>query len=183
MAGHLIQHNYDGSMSPLFDEGPSIEVLQQVWPRLQQWLAWRERSSAELFRFLGDRLQLAASEVEQVGNHVLESGLIDDERFANGRIAWRRSKGKGPWWIRQDLRQAGIQRELAESLLNAVDDTEWLAGAMPRARQKYQQLQARETDEQTRQNKLRQFLQARGFDPGTIKAVYDKLCAEAREQD
>lgn len=74
----------------------------------------RERSTAELTRWLGER-GYSAAEVEASISELLELGALDDERFARVFSEDKRAlQGWGPERIAEALAARGISRELID---------------------------------------------------------------------
>lgn len=85
-------------------------------------LARREHSRRELERKLGQRFRgrpLEPSELEQALDGLAADGLQSDERCAESLIHARISRGQGPLKIRAGLREAGLEGEAVELLLEA----------------------------------------------------------------
>jgi regulatory protein len=90
-------------------------------------LARREHTEAEL------KAKLAAKGYDpmMIGEAVAElraHGLQSDDRFAANYIASQAGRGKGPVFMLAELRKRGIERELAESAIEAFG-ANWMAAA------------------------------------------------------
>jgi regulatory protein len=82
-------------------------------------LGQKERGERELAEWLGER-GAAAEDVEAVIGSLIESGVLDDARFAAAFAADKRQlKGWGPERIRYGLERRGIAAEHVESALAA----------------------------------------------------------------
>ena len=62
-----------------------------------------------------------------------EAGYINDEDFAAQWAAARTAKGMGIRRIRMELRQKGVDQAQIDQTLTAVDEDEWLSGALKAA--------------------------------------------------
>ncbi|MDZ7826730.1 MAG: regulatory protein RecX [Gammaproteobacteria bacterium] len=90
-------------------------------------LARREHSRRELERKLGKRFRdrpLEPAGLEQVLDRLAADGLQSDARCAESLIHARISRGQGPLKIRAGLREAGLEGETFELLLEA-ESGEW----------------------------------------------------------
>jgi SOS response regulatory protein OraA/RecX len=50
------------------------------------------------------------------------TGLVDDHRFAGGRAAALADRGAGDALIRHDLSEAGVEKEVVDAALDALDN-------------------------------------------------------------
>jgi regulatory protein len=89
-------------------------------------LARRSHSSLEVERALARTVDLEVA--RGVVAELEAASLLDDGRYAQELVAYRLKKGWGPHRIRFDLEQAGVDRDLARELVDAIDD-ESLANA------------------------------------------------------
>lgn len=87
-------------------------------------LARREHSKKELITKLSRKF----SDVEKIKVEIeslAKLGLQSDERFVENFIRAKKSQGKGPSFIRQDLRQRGVSEYLIASYVYDNDD-DWM---------------------------------------------------------
>jgi regulatory protein len=92
--------------------------------RATRLLAMREHSAVELAQKLtrgGVPPALARQAVEALAARNLQS----DARFAEGFVRTRVARGYGPLWLRQALRERGVDNALAQALLE--QPTAWWA--------------------------------------------------------
>ncbi|MBI1775037.1 MAG: RecX family transcriptional regulator [Proteobacteria bacterium] len=122
---------------------------QATKERLERWaLSYLERyaaSAAGVRRVLMRRVERSASAhgtdrsegavfVDALVKRFLDSGLIDDRSFAEGRVATLRRRGASSNRIRQTLAAKGVAREvIAATLADAAGD---LAAAIQLARRR-----------------------------------------------
>lgn len=95
-------------------------------------LASRARTEKEIV----DALQKNAypeTTIARVMARLHEAGYINDEDFAAQWAAARTSKGMGIRRIRMELRQKGVDQAQIDQTLTAVDEDEWLSGALKAA--------------------------------------------------
>jgi regulatory protein len=86
-------------------------------------LARREFSRRDLVRRLGRRFRdVEAARLEAVVEALADEGLQSDVRCAESLIRIRAEKGHGPLRIRSDLREAGLEGEAVDLLLEAEED-------------------------------------------------------------
>jgi len=112
----------------------ALERRQAVDTALQQalrYLAFRPRSADEVARYLA-RKEVPAEIAEQVLARLREAGYVDDQQFAalwvDSRVSFR---PRARWALRSELRDKGIDAEIAEEAVSAVDEE---VGAMQVAR-------------------------------------------------
>jgi regulatory protein len=138
-----------------------------------RYLGSRPRSEREI------RDRLARHEFDvQVVDRVLERlrrlRLVDDAAFAAYWVEQRAThRPRGARLLKQELRQKGVGQDVLTDALPAEDDQE---GAYRAARRKATSLRA--FDERTFKQRLSAFLQRRGYDYETTKAVVGRLWAE-----
>lgn len=96
-------------------------MSDEAFERALEALARREHTSGEMTEWLAERgFELAA--VDTAVSRLIESGAIDDERFAAAFAADKRElRGWGPDRIREALAARGVERALIDAAL-AVDD-------------------------------------------------------------
>src|SRR4029077_14436536 len=96
------------------------------------------------------------------------SGLLNDARFTENYIRWRRGKGFGPVRISLELQARGISDEVIAEQLKITDNA-WFADAR-KLWQKHFKNQ-RNSDFATRAKQIR-FLQYRGFTQEQINSIF-----------
>lgn len=89
-------------------------------------LARREHSRAELLEKLQHRFPESEPLFAEVLDQLTADGLLDDERFCEAYVRYRRSRGVGPLLIRQELRQKGVEAPTLQAALDPSAE-EWLA--------------------------------------------------------
>jgi regulatory protein len=106
---------------PLFKNEVEIEEINEeifrlLKDRLLYFLTLRDRSQKEIERYL-QRLHLE-SFYPKARKWLIKLNLLDDRKFSQKLIAWRKEAGFGPYYIKQQLWQKGINSELVEIILN-----------------------------------------------------------------
>jgi regulatory protein len=134
-------------------------VAAEALERALEALARHERTCAELTAWLGER-RFAAAEIEAAVGHLIEVGMLDDERFA-ARFAEdkRELRGWGPERIREALAARGLEGGLIDAAL-AVDGQ---ASQLERAIELLERRGEPPLDERSRARALA-YLARRGYD-------------------
>lgn len=128
------------------------------------FLAMREHSAAELRQKLQKKFEvpdLIAAAVEDLTLRNLQS----DERFTEAFIKMRIRQGKGPIRILYELKEKGIEKNLAVSLTNP-DDRAWIDLAKEVCERRFNQLAPLSQKEKAR---MIRFLHYRGFTSAQIQ--------------
>jgi regulatory protein len=127
-------------------------------------LRHRDRTARELDQRLADR-GFGVEERESALETLRRTGLLDDDRFARNRAETLASRGVGDELIRHDLEAAGVDAELADVALGAVEPE------LDRAR--------RIVHARGPSPKTARYLRGRGYSYETVSAVV--ASAEASE--
>lgn len=131
-------------------------------------LAYRARSTAELRKTLADR-GFADEVIAEVIARFLELGYLNDEEFARRWIASRdQIAPRGARLLRQELRQKGIDADLAQRSL-AEAELDDLATARRLAERRMDRLRDLPVDKA--RSRLAGYLQRRGFSHETVRLV------------
>jgi len=130
--------------------------------------AVRDRSEKELTTRLGQK-RLSKSSIDAALGRMKELGYIDDSKFARERINYLRRSGKGPAYVRMDLRKAGIDEETISGLLSTsaesrAQEVEQIKNIALARLKRMGKIDFRDAS-----RKLIGFLARRGFDIETIK--------------
>lgn len=104
-------------------EADSLEFKSVIKNAALALLAHREQSQKELFSKL-KRKFAEPDLVQQVIDELAQSGLQSDERFVESFLRARKSAGKGPVLIKQELKQKGISEYLIAAYVYDNDE-EW----------------------------------------------------------
>lgn len=126
------------------------------------FLARREHSRHELRNKLGQR-DFEAAEIEQALEELYENGLQSDERFAEAFVQSRIARGYGLMRIIAELRQRGIEENIAARVIDDVmseAEANWFDLAYTCYVKKYGTTQPADYNES---GKRLRFLQQRGF--------------------
>lgn len=131
-------------------------------------LARREHSRVELERKLTVR-SYTDDVIKATLDQLEATKLIDHARFAESFIRARANKGQGPVRIRRDLRDRGIEADLADLAFEG-SDIDWFKLAATVRQRKYTADVSLSYKERARQSR---FLQYRGFTLDQIRAALD----------
>jgi len=129
------------------------------------FLSRREHTTKEIFFKLENRVEsidILSAEIKKLE----EEGLIDHQRFAEQYIHSRSTKGYGPLRIKQELKQRGVNENIAQPLLNNID---WNSFAIAVLKKKVNHEFPKETKPVL---KLKKFLNYRGFDFSQIEQAF-----------
>ena len=131
----------------------------EAFERALEALSHRERTTGELTEWLEAR-GYSRAEVESALTRLIETGAVDDERFAQRFAEDKRElSGWGPDRIREALAQRGLDRELVEAAV-AGDGT---ATQLERAIELLERRGDPPVDDRSRARALA-FLARRGYD-------------------
>jgi regulatory protein len=134
-------------------------VPAEAFERAREALSHRERTTGELTEWLEAR-GYSRAEVESALTRLIETGAVDDERFAQRFAEDKRElSGWGPDRIREALAQRGLDRELVEAAV-AGDGT---ATQLERAIELLERRGDPPVDDRSRARALA-FLARRGYD-------------------
>lgn len=134
-------------------------------------LATRARSELEMRRKL-ERKGYASAVTDRTLAKLARLGLLDDREFARNWIAGR--PGRGPWRLQQELRQKGIDRQLAEELVASgiSADEEWQSAWQVARRAVQRNIRPLSRNEILR---VRRLLLRRGFASDVVGRVCSRL--------
>lgn len=152
------------------ERATQLEVARKI--ALDQ-LAVRQRSAQELRLALGKR-NVPTDIVDELLERFAEVGLVDDTAFASA-LAESRAKHslRGKARIRQELRQKGVDRDVAEEALAELDPEDELTAAREIARRKARSLAG--LDRQVARRRLAGVLARRGFSGSITSTVLSEF--------
>ena len=131
-------------------------------------LARRDHSQSELFRKLLDKYLDHETEIHNQLNVLADEGLLNDARFIENFIAYKRRRGLGPLRIRAELIERGVHEDLIEHHLDITDNA-WLNDVRHVWQKRFKNNLPR--DFKTRAAQMR-FLQYRGFTHQQIDSLF-----------
>ena len=149
--------------------GPSEDpegVARQI---LLRRLTEQPRTRAELAKALAKR-RVPDDVAERVLDRFGEVGLVDDAAFSRAWVESRQGRrGLGRRALAHELRRKGVDNEVAQEAVAAVDDDEELAAAKALVDRKLPGM--RRLDRQRAERRLMGLLARRGFPPGLARSV------------
>ena len=86
-------------------------------------LDYQDRTRQELCRKL-EKKGFSSALVQQVAGELVQSGLIDDARYAGLYAQSKLSCGKGSRWVLQKLKEKGVDARTAEAAVRALREEE-----------------------------------------------------------
>ena len=149
----------------------------EVKERALRLLSFRSRSRSELRSRLlragyeGPEIETALDDLEAVG-------LVDDERFAREVAEDRRKRGYGPRAGLAALRTKGVDRAVAERVVEETQPEDEEERAIEVARTRLRRLEALEPAVASR--RLLSFLLRRGYEPEVARTACRRVLEEAR---
>lgn len=148
--------------------------------RALDYLAHKPRTETEVRRKL-QRKDVPKPVVEDVVARLYELNYLDDEAYAQDYVRNRfASKKYGPVRIRRELVERGIDRHVAETVVDELfAEKDVQAVAREHAEKRWARL-ADEEDPRRRKQKLYRYLRRRGFTSATITPLLDELEREGQ---
>ena len=133
-------------------------------------LARREHSRAELLEKLQSRFPDNGDSFAGVLDQLVGDGLLNDARFTEAYIRYRRTRGVGPLLIRQELRQKGVDSATLEAALDLHSEA-WVDSLQGLIDKKTRGLLPPQADLKARQ-KLYRALLAKGYPSAMISRAF-----------
>jgi regulatory protein len=122
---------------------------------------------------------VSESQTEAIVERITQSGLLDDEAFAQFWVENReRFRPRGVRALRYELRGKGLDDEVIEQALASVDASASAYRAAGKKARQWSQL-----DESEFRRKLVAFLARRGFDYSVAREVVERLWVELATGD
>ena len=150
---------------------------EKALQRALNLISYRPRSEAEVQNNL-KKHQIPEDTIHAVVNRLRETGILDDQKFAEAWIENRATfRPRSRLALRMELKQKGVNEEIIEEALVHVSDEEQ---AYEAAQKKARQL--RNKEEQEFKRKLFGFLGRRGFSYEVASSVTKKLWEEMNNE-
>ncbi len=150
----------------------SIDDPARAMDAAARLLGFRARSEHELRTRLQQK-GFTPEAVDYTLSTLARLGLLDDREFARDWVAMR--PGRGPARLRQELRQKGIHRDVAENVVDGISAEEEFASALHVARRAVRARTA--APDPAELLRVRHLLQRRGFSYEVIGRVLTHLNA------
>ena len=155
----------------------TVQGFQRCLEASLRYLSYRSRSEQELNSYLRRR-GFDECCINRVIIRLREQGLVDDITFAESWKEYReRLNPRSRATLRQELLKKGIDSEVADGVLDEVDDE---FNAYRVAKRKENLLAG--LDYSSFRHKLSGFLKQRGFNYEVCKRTVDCLWRESREE-
>ena len=150
------------------------EIRQECLDRAMKYLSGRLHSGQELSRKLL-RQEYSPAMIDEVLAELRRLGYVDDARFAKTKaLSAAQHKHHGPRRAMMELMKAGVKREIAQSAVGEVyESNDNIAEARKLAQKQAARL--RRLDPQVARRRLVGMLQRRGFDYDSIKPVIEEV--------
>lgn len=130
-------------------------------------LTRRDHSRMELQQKLG-RKNYTTEDIEPVLDRLSSAGLLDDQRFAESYLRYRRSRGFGPMRIRMELQTKGITESMIAEVIQMTDNA-WFTDVRNVWQKQFKGRLPADNSERARQMR---FLYNRGFTQEQINSVF-----------
>lgn len=180
------------------ESGDREEAIGKARDAALHLLSFRARSVAEMERRLRKK-DFEDSVVSQVVAWLLDLGYLDDREFARQFLDERlRRRPRGPFALVQELRKRGVDRHVAEEVLDAlmkerdIDEGDlardtarrWLSRQSRRVTRLLGQAETGEDSQESMKTKRRLYahLERKGFSRGVIPGAVDAVLREIEER-
>jgi regulatory protein len=140
------------------------------WNTALNMLARREYSQAELRARLNDRFPEQAEAVEAALLRLIDTGLQDDDRFAEAFLRSQINRSRGPVRVKHEARQKGVE-EAVGNLLNSWE-IDWFQLAEEAARRK---LGSADASDMKIRARIARFLAYRGYTGDHVRHSLESL--------
>ncbi len=148
---------------------------QRAYVEGLRYLERKPRTAMEMTRRLRQK-EIGETIIAEVVQPLQEERLLDDplyaKQWAEQRIANQR---KGKMWIRQELREKGIDKTLISEALENITPEQELESALETGRKKWNLIRGEASD---KRRKTGAFLMRRGFSGDMVRQVINTLLAE-----
>lgn len=122
---------------------------------------------------LSDKLSSRGFEkedIDKVINRFIELNYINDENFAKNLVDYLQNKGKGPFYIKNELKQHDIDSEIISNIFDtATEDDELYLQILNIMKKKYSKFDGKDKNEV---RKIAMFFQRRGFSSQDIAKAF-----------
>ena len=117
-------------------------------------------------------------DIERVITRFVELNYINDETFAQNLVEYLQSKGKGPFYIKNELKQHDIDSETITKLLENNEENEPYLQIINIMKKKYPEFDGKDKNEV---RKIGMFFQRRGFASQDIAKAFREFDTEIEE--
>ncbi|MFF2908633.1 regulatory protein RecX [Paenibacillus sp. NPDC057934] len=157
---------------------------QRAYVEGLRYLERKPRTAQEMARRLRQK-EIGETIIAEVVQRLQEERFIDDPLYAKQWAEQRlTNQRKGKMWIRQELREKGIDKSLIAEALENISPEDELASALQTGRKKWNMIRGEVVD---KRRKTGAFLMRRGFPGEMVRQVINILLqeenAEGEEED
>jgi len=156
------------SLEAVLPQDASKKLRKVIRKKAMDLLMRREHAVAELERKLIAK-DYDADTVVEVVKQLTDEGLVNDARFTEAFVRYRRNNGYGPRRIQSELRERGVSEKIQAAYLD-VGDSQWFEQAAQVQNKRFGDVLPTDFKERARQAR---FLQYRGFTSDQIREVLD----------
>lgn len=147
---------------------------EKAWQKIKHYCAYQERSHAEI----RDKLYgfgLYKHEVETLLTQLIEENYLNEERYA---IAFAGGKFRMKQWgrvkIKYELQQKRVSAYCIKKALASIEETDYDDTLQKLSKAKLATLKS-EKNIFIKKTKLRNYLMQKGFEPGLVMEVTNKI--------
>ncbi|WP_042199238.1 regulatory protein RecX [Paenibacillus camerounensis] len=140
-----------------------------------KYLGHKPRTALEMARRLREK-EIGETIIAEVLERLQQERLIDDPLYAKQWAEQRiNNQRKGKLWIRQELREKGIDKSLISEALENISPEEEMDSALQTGRKKWNMIRG---DVNDKRRKTGAFLMRRGFSGEMVRQVLNTLREE-----
>jgi len=125
--GHEEMADAATSLEAVLPQDASKKLRKVIRKKAMDLLMRREHAVAELERKLIAK-DYDADTVVEVVKQLTDEGLVNDARFTEAFVRYRRNNGYGPRRIQSELRERGVSEKIQAAYLD-VGDSQWFEQA------------------------------------------------------
>ncbi|MCJ8010682.1 RecX family transcriptional regulator [Paenibacillus sp. KQZ6P-2] len=153
---------------------------QRAYVQALKFLERKQRTRKELADRLREK-EHAQTVIEHALERLEKEGLINDELYAKQWAEQRiSSQRKGRAWVKQELRQKGVDKTVISEALAEVSQEQEYESCLVVGRKKWNQTHGEVMD---RKRKTGAFLMRRGFSGEQVRQVINQLIRETGESE
>ncbi|WP_372518840.1 regulatory protein RecX [Candidatus Ruminimicrobiellum ovillum] len=117
-------------------------------------------------------------DIEKVITRFVELNYINDEVFAQNLVEYLQSRGKGPFYIKNELKQHDIDNEIISKVMESDEENEPYMQIINIMKKKFSKFDGKDKNEV---RKTAMFFQRRGFASQDIAKAFREFDAEIEE--
>jgi regulatory protein len=156
-----------GTGKLMSDKNTSTSDLEKIRRAALNWLTRRDYSQQEITLKLKSK-GFSPEDIQAVVAGLVQATLINEPRFIENYICWRRRKGFGPLRIRMELQARGIAPDVIAERIQITDNA-WFTEAH-KVWQKH--FKGKRPDDFKNRAQQMRFLQYRGYSREQIESVF-----------